>query len=70
MSLRAQFEEQWRQAEIPLIEARNAGHEFVFDELRERLERARHGLARSWMLRGTRSNFGLKVEAAAASPAV
>jgi hypothetical protein len=40
-SLRAKFEEQWRQAEIPLIEARNAGHEFVFDNLKERLERAR-----------------------------
>lgn len=40
-ALRAKFEEQWRQAEIPLIEARNAGHEFVFDNLKERLERAR-----------------------------
>ena len=29
------------QAEIPLIEARNAGHEFVFDNLKERLGRAR-----------------------------
>jgi len=40
-NLRAKFEEQWRQAETPLIEARNAGHEFVFDNLKERLERAR-----------------------------
>jgi hypothetical protein len=39
--VRATFEEQWRQAEVPLIEARNAGHEFVFDDLRERLARAR-----------------------------
>lgn len=39
--LRAKYEEQWRQAEVPLIEARNAGHEFVFDNLKERLERAR-----------------------------
>lgn len=39
--LRAKFEEQWRQAEIPVIEARNAGHEFVFDNLEERLARAR-----------------------------
>ena len=38
---RATFEEQWRQAEIPVIEARNAGHEFVFDNLKERLGRAR-----------------------------
>jgi hypothetical protein len=40
-TLRAKLEEQWRQAEIPLIEARNAGHEFVFDNLKERLARAR-----------------------------
>jgi hypothetical protein len=39
--VRAKFEEQWRQAEVPLIEARNAGHEFVFDNLKERLGRAR-----------------------------
>lgn len=40
--VRARFEEQWRQAEIPVIEARNAGHEFVFDNLKDRLERARN----------------------------
>jgi hypothetical protein len=40
-TVRAKFEEQWRQAEVPLIEARNAGHEFVFDNLKERLGRAR-----------------------------
>jgi hypothetical protein len=39
--LRAKLQEQWRQAEIPIIEARNAGHEFVFDNLTERLARAR-----------------------------
>ncbi len=37
---RAAYEEQWRQAEVPIIEARNAGHEFVFDNLKERLARA------------------------------
>ena len=40
-AVRATFEVQWRQAEVPLIEARNAGHEFVFDNLKERLTRAR-----------------------------
>jgi hypothetical protein len=40
-ALRARFEEAWRQAEVPIIEARNAGHEFVFDNLKERLDRAR-----------------------------
>ena len=39
--VRAKFEEQYRQAEVPIIEARNAGHEFVFDNLKERLDRAR-----------------------------
>ena len=38
---RAKFEEAWQQAEVPLIEARNAGHEFVFDNLKERLDRAK-----------------------------
>jgi len=37
---RAKFEEAYQQAEVPLIEARNAGHEFVFDNLKERLDRA------------------------------
>jgi hypothetical protein len=40
-NVRATFEEQYRQAEVPVIEARNAGHEFVFDNLKERLGRAR-----------------------------
>ncbi|HQZ39828.1 MAG: hypothetical protein IT180_07375 [Acidobacteria bacterium] len=39
-AVRAKFEEAWRQAEVPVIEARNAGHEFVFDNLKERLDRA------------------------------
>jgi hypothetical protein len=39
-SLRSKYEEAWQQAEVPLIEARNAGHEFVFTNLKERLERA------------------------------
>ena len=38
---RATFEDAWKQAEVPLVEARDAGHEFVFDNLKERLERAR-----------------------------
>ena len=38
---RAAFDEAWKQAEVPLIEARNAGHEFVFDNLKERLDRAK-----------------------------
>ena len=39
-TVRARFEEMYRQAEVPVIEARNAGHEFVFDNLKERLDRA------------------------------
>jgi len=38
---RATLEEEWRQAEVPLIEARQAGHAFVFDELEARLTTAR-----------------------------
>lgn len=38
---RQAFEEAWRQAEVPLIEAAQAGHEFVFDQLTERLATAR-----------------------------
>jgi hypothetical protein len=38
---REQFEAEWRQAEVPLIEARQAGHEFVFDNMSERLTLAR-----------------------------
>ncbi|MEZ5288768.1 MAG: hypothetical protein R2712_29010 [Vicinamibacterales bacterium] len=38
----------WQQAEVPVIEARNAGHEFVFDNLKERLDRASSAPTRSW----------------------
>jgi hypothetical protein len=38
---RAKYEEAWQQAEVPLIEARNAGHQFVFDNSKERLALAR-----------------------------
>jgi hypothetical protein len=38
---RQQAEYDWEQAEVPLIEAANAGHAFVFDNLRERLDTAR-----------------------------
>jgi hypothetical protein len=38
---RARFEDQYRQAEVPIIEARNAGHEFQFENLKERLDRAK-----------------------------
>src|SRR5262245_2961537 len=40
-AVRARFEEQYQQAEVPLVEAANAAHEFVFDNLKERLGRAR-----------------------------
>jgi hypothetical protein len=40
-ALREAFEAEWRQAEVPLIEARQAGHEFVFDNMRERLTLSR-----------------------------
>jgi hypothetical protein len=38
---KAELEEQYRQAEVPLIEAVQAGHEFVYDNLRDRLSLAR-----------------------------
>jgi hypothetical protein len=47
-SLRAKYEEALQQAEVPLVEARNAGHEFVFTNLKERLERA-HARANALM---------------------
>lgn len=40
-SVQAKFEEALRQAEVPIIEARNAGHEFVFTNLKERLDLAK-----------------------------
>jgi hypothetical protein len=40
-ALRAELEAAWQQAEVPLIEARQSGHAFVFDNLEERLGVAR-----------------------------
>lgn len=40
-SRRAQLDEAYRQAEIPLVQAVQAGHQFVFDDLKERLSVAR-----------------------------
>jgi hypothetical protein len=40
-SRRAQLDEAYQQAEVPLIEAVQAGHEFTFDNLKERLSVAR-----------------------------
>ena len=40
-SRRAQLEEAYRQAEVPLIEAVQAGHQFVYDDLKGRLSVAR-----------------------------
>lgn len=42
---RASFEARYQQAEVPLIQARQAGHRFVFDDLEERLDRARERTA-------------------------
>lgn len=41
---RAQLDEVYQQAEVPLIEAVNAGHQFVYDDLKERLSTARQRL--------------------------
>jgi hypothetical protein len=38
---RATLEEAYQQAEVPVIQARQAGHRFVFDQLEERLATAR-----------------------------
>jgi hypothetical protein len=42
---RSELEETYRQAEVPLIQARQAGHRFVFDALEERLGVARQRTA-------------------------
>jgi hypothetical protein len=39
--VRANFEAAYQQAEVPIVEARTAAHEFVFDNLTERLSLAR-----------------------------
>jgi hypothetical protein len=38
---RAQLDEAYQQAEVPLIQAVQAGHQFAYDALRERLADAR-----------------------------
>jgi hypothetical protein len=43
-SRRTQLEEAYQQAEVPLIEAVQAGHQFVYGELKERLSVARQRL--------------------------
>jgi hypothetical protein len=43
-SRRAQLDEAYQQAEVPLIQAVQAGHQFVFDDLKERLSVARQRL--------------------------
>ena len=41
---RAQLDEAYKQTEVPLIEATQAGHAFVYDEFKERLSTARQRL--------------------------
>jgi hypothetical protein len=41
---RAQLDEAYQQAEVPLIQATQAGHQFVYDDLKERLSVARQRL--------------------------
>ena len=41
---RAQLDAAYQQAEVPLIEAVQAGHQFVYDDLKERLSTARRRL--------------------------
>lgn len=41
---RTQLEQAYQQAEVPLIEATQAGHQFIFDDLKERLSVARQRL--------------------------
>lgn len=41
---RAQLDEAYQQAEVPLIQAVRAGHQFVYDDLKERLSVARQRL--------------------------
>ena len=38
---RAQLDEAYQQAEVPLIQAVQAGHQFVYDDLKERLSVSR-----------------------------
>ena len=41
---RAQLEYAYQQTEVPLIQAIQAGHQFVYDDMRERLSTARQRL--------------------------
>jgi hypothetical protein len=41
---RAQLDEAYQQAEVPLIQATEAGHAFVYDDFKERLSTARQRL--------------------------
>jgi hypothetical protein len=41
---RAQLDEAYQQAEVPLIQATQAGHAFVYDDFKERLSTARQRL--------------------------
>ena len=38
---RAQLDKAYRQAEVPLIQAMQAGHQFAYDDLKARLSAAR-----------------------------
>jgi hypothetical protein len=38
---RAELDDAYQQAEVPLIQAVQAGHQFVYDDLKERLSVAR-----------------------------
>jgi hypothetical protein len=40
-SRRAQLDEAYQQAEVPLIQAVQAGHQFVYEDLKDRLSVAR-----------------------------
>jgi inorganic triphosphatase YgiF len=41
---RAQLDEAYRQVEVPIIQAMQSGHQFVYDDLKERLSVARQRL--------------------------
>ena len=41
---RAQLESAYQQTEVPLIQAIQAGHQFVYDDMKERLATARQRL--------------------------
>ena len=48
---RADLDQAYQQAEVPLVQAVQAGHKFVYDDLRERLSVARQRMeAMLWQL--------------------